>query len=145
MGSIVHEIYGNRALCMIRYRTLELAEYCYLLTGGFEFESNEQEVSYKSGIYHQKIWSNDTEQVGVIDVVCVPDKETAIEIADIVFENLKDNGRYSSFVLQSVFYDEEDNVWVVNYYPNNKNYIGEDCSIAISQKTAEILKVWAGE
>ena len=37
VGSIVHEIYGNKAVKMIRYRTLELAEYCYLLTGEFEF------------------------------------------------------------------------------------------------------------
>ena len=37
VGSIVHEIYGNKAVKMIRYRTLELGEYCYLLTGEFEF------------------------------------------------------------------------------------------------------------
>lgn len=37
-GSISHQIYGEKALWMKRYRTLELAEYCYLLTGEFEFE-----------------------------------------------------------------------------------------------------------
>lgn len=39
-GSVVHEIYGDKALYLIRYRTLELAEYCYLLTGDFEFDFN---------------------------------------------------------------------------------------------------------
>lgn len=38
MGSIFHIIYGEKALHMERYRTLELAEYCYLLTGSFEFK-----------------------------------------------------------------------------------------------------------
>ena len=41
VGSIVHEIYGNKSVKMIRYRTLELAEYCYLLTGKFEFIFNQ--------------------------------------------------------------------------------------------------------
>lgn len=39
-GTIIHEIYGNKALFMKRYRALELAEYCYLLTGNFEFNFN---------------------------------------------------------------------------------------------------------
>lgn len=39
-GTIIHEIYGNKALFMKRYRVLELAEYCYLLTGNFEFNFN---------------------------------------------------------------------------------------------------------
>lgn len=40
-GTIIHYIYGDKALSMKRYRTLELAEYCYLLTGEFEFQFNQ--------------------------------------------------------------------------------------------------------
>lgn len=41
-GTIIHSIYGEKALYMIRYRTLELAEFCYLLTGEFSFEFDQK-------------------------------------------------------------------------------------------------------
>lgn len=37
-GSIVHQLYADKSLHMVRKRTLELAEYYYILTGNFEFE-----------------------------------------------------------------------------------------------------------
>lgn len=37
-GSIVHQLYADKSLHMVRNRTLELAEYYYILTGNFEFE-----------------------------------------------------------------------------------------------------------
>lgn len=40
------------------------------------------------------------------------------------------------------FFDESSEVWIINYYPNEKDYAGSTCSIAISQQTAEILKIW---
>lgn len=41
-GSIVHQLYADKALHMVRKRTLELAEYYYILTGDFEFEFQQQ-------------------------------------------------------------------------------------------------------
>lgn len=113
--------------------------------GMFTKSDSNQEIRFSSGIYTDKRWNNSTDKTGVIDVIGVPDKETAINIANIIFENIKKNKNYSNFTFQSVFYDDEDNVWIVNYYPNEKGYIGADLSIAISKKTAEILKVWVGE
>ncbi len=40
-GSIVHQLYADKSLHMLRQRTLELAEYYYILTGNFEFEFQE--------------------------------------------------------------------------------------------------------
>ena len=40
-GSIVHQLYADKSLHILRKRTLELAEYYYILTGNFEFEFQE--------------------------------------------------------------------------------------------------------
>ena len=40
-GPIVHQLYADKSLHILRKRTLELAEYYYILTGNFEFEFQE--------------------------------------------------------------------------------------------------------
>lgn len=68
-----------------------------------------------------------------------------MKISNMIFSNLQDDGLFKDYVMQSVFFDESDEVWILNYYPNEKNYIGSTCSIAISKQTAEVLKIWVTE
>lgn len=102
------------------------------------------DITFSSGVYFNPIWREEEKQVGEVDIVCVPDKDTAVQISDIVLKNLQNNGHFKDYVLFSVFYDETDEVWIVSY-ADDPEQCGDDCSVAISAKTAEILKIWAGE
>jgi hypothetical protein len=102
------------------------------------------DISFSSGVYFNPIWREKEKQVGEVDIVCVPDKETAVQISDIVLKNLQNDGHFKDYVLISVFYDETDEVWIVSYAEDTEQ-CGNSCSVAISAKTAEILRIWAGE
>ncbi|MCD7811272.1 MAG: hypothetical protein LUG91_05400 [Ruminococcus sp.] len=103
-------------------------------------------IIFDSGEYHDKAWlSDNSDAIYSIDKICVPDRSTAIKLSDLIISNLQDDGLFKNYVVQSVFFDESSEVWILNYYPNEKNYSGSTCSIAISQQTAEILKIWITE
>lgn len=106
------------------------------------------DIEFESGEYFNKMWRKD-DDVGVAKTDCVPDMESAIKIANVVFENEQKKGCFKNCELQHVFYDESDCVWVVSYWQSfddvNLLIDGGDFSVAISQKSGEILKRWAGE
>lgn len=105
------------------------------------------DIKIQSGEYHNKIWNNDNNQ-NVLDMECVPDKESAIQIANIIFGNKQKQGFFEDYKLQSVFYDVNDLVWVVSFWPSSENgilYAGSDFNIAISKNDAKILSIWCGE
>lgn len=68
------------------------------------------DITFSSGVYYYPIWREEEKQVGEVDIICVPDKETAVQIADIVLKNLQNDGHFKDYVLISVFYDEVDEV-----------------------------------
>lgn len=106
----------------------------------------DQNIIFDSGEYYDKAWLLDnSDSIHSIDHICVPDSSTAMKISNMIFSNLQDDGLFKDYVMQSVFFDESDEVWILNYYPNEKNYIGSTCSIAISKQTAEVLKIWVTE
>lgn len=78
----------------------------------------------------------------------VPTKEIAISIAQAIFEGME-NENLADYVVQSVFYDEVDHVWIVSFWPEQENpdefIIGGDCSIALQQADGKVLRIWFGE
>lgn len=110
--------------------------------------SNYSDIEFLSGDYFNKVWNNDNTQ-NFSDTECVPDMESAVQIANIIFSNKQKQGFFKEYELQQVFYDENDKVWIVSFwtpYDEKHGYmVGADFSIAISQKNGEILKTWVGE
>lgn len=110
--------------------------------------SNYSDIEFLSGDYFNKVWNNDNDQ-NVPDTECVPDMESAVQIANIIFSNKQKQGFFKEYELQQVFYDKNDKVWIVSFwtpYDEKHGYmVGADFSIAISQKNGEILKTWVGE
>ncbi|MEF2724694.1 MAG: NTF2 fold immunity protein [Eubacterium sp.] len=52
----------------------------------------------------------------------------------------------SGLVPYAVFYDTQDEIWIVNFRnPNSEKMIGGDCNIALQKKDGKVLRVWFGE
>lgn len=109
-----------------------------------------EDVSFASGIYFDKNWDDD---VGTYQGTVVPDKETALVIATAIFEPLKNTYPLEDFVPQTVFYDEEDSIWIVSFWEDSPQesednllvITGYSCSIAFRAEDGRILRIWFGE
>ena len=73
----------------------------------------------------------------------ITEKE-AVSIACTEFEGIQQTGIGKDYVLQGVFFDTEDQVWIVYFSP--EPLVPGDCyHIAISQSTGDVLNAWPGE
>lgn len=102
-------------------------------------EENKKELIYEEGDCYNPDEYDEIKEYWYRDDV-VPDKETAISIAEILFKNVQKSGACQEYELGMVNYDPEDKVWVLVYF--NTAHKGEqysDYRIVISQTTGEIL------
>ena len=70
----------------------------------------ENEIDFRTGIYYEKFW--DTERLEDSDYCVIPDEEAAVKIATAIYQELP----IRTYAAQAVFYDEEDEVWIVKFY-----------------------------
>lgn len=111
-------------------------------------ENTNKLVEYKSGVYSNKKWEETT---GTYQKDVVPNKDVALQIANTIFDGMEKNSNTESLTANSIFYDEEDEVWIINFaIPDNEAedgsmIVGGDCNIAIQKKDGKILRIWFGE
>ncbi len=102
------------------------------------------EILYETGAYNWEIG----EEVTVTDVP-VPDKETAIKIAESITSGFQKKGVFPGYVPQHVFFDSDKDVWIVSLWEESENeneiYSGACFSVAIRKDNAEVVKMWVGE
>ncbi len=101
-------------------------------------------IKYESGNFYDKNWS---ETIGTYrgDAV-IPDEETALKIAKAIFDGMEKSEDAQQYVPQSVFYDNQDEIWIVSFGKNsNQNTLGGDCNIAMQKKDGKVLRIWFGE
>ena len=115
-----------------------------MLSGCLQYH-NSTKIEYTEGVFHSKKWdpsglksSDDT--ISSSDT----DRSAAISIARAEFEKVQQEGVCKDYVLKGVFYDTEDEVWVVWFSPDIISP-GNCYNIAVSKKTGEILNMWPGE
>ena len=85
----------------------------------------------------------DNENVPNIDIVAIPDMETAIDIASAIFRNMQKDGRYVNYVPQVVYYDGENEIWIVSFRDETcTRFIGQSISIALQKSDARVLKIF---
>ena len=102
-----------------------------------------KEVNFEKGIFEYKDWD---EEECTLKVDAVPDKETAVSIADIIFKSMQKEGRFKNYTMQRIFYDEEDEIWIVSFWEDKGiDYDVPDCNIAFRKSDAKVLRVWVGE
>lgn len=104
---------------------------------------SEHTVDFEAGIFFDKHWD---ETVGTYEGAVVPNKETAIEVAKSIFNGMEKNNDAQQYVPQTVFYDEQDGIWIVSFWKeSNEIIVGGDCSIAIQKEDGKVLRIWYGE
>lgn len=103
---------------------------------------------YEEGTFFNKNWAD---PIGTYKGDAVPDKETALEIAQAVFNGMGKSNGEKQLVPGSIFYDEEDEIWIVTFSPVSDQLpdgvliVGGGCSIAIQKSDGKILRIWYGE
>lgn len=110
-------------------------------------EKNKKEndmIKYESGNFHNKNWN---ETIGTYSrKAVIPDEETAIKIAKAIFDGMEKSKEAQEYVPQSVFYDNQDEVWIVSFWKNsNQLTLGGDCNIALQKRDGKVLRIWFGE
>ncbi len=100
-------------------------------------------VKFESGNYFNKDWS---ETAGTYGKAVVSNEDTALEIAKAIFNGMDKSKEMQEYVPQSVFYDEQDEIWIVSFWKESSEItLGGDCSIAIQKADGKVLRIWFGE
>lgn len=100
-------------------------------------------IKFESGNYFNKDWN---ETVGTYKKAVVPNENTALEIAQAIFNGMDKSKEMQEYVPQSIFYDEESEIWIVSFgKESNEIILGGDCSIAIQKEDGKVLRIWFGE
>jgi len=103
-------------------------------------------IKLETGVYSNKNWD---EKMETANLDCVPDKDTAIKIANVITNRYTKGRAYGKYEITSVFYDNQDGVWIVSYddIPADKNMkvVGGCYNIAIRKKDAKVLRIWGDE
>lgn len=110
-------------------------------------ETDSMHIEFETGIYHDKNWN---ETVGTYQNDAIPNQEVALNVAIQVFEGMQKSDIAQKYVPQSVFYDEQDEIWIVSFFNEQSDESdmiedGGGCSIAIQKSDGKILRIWFGE
>jgi len=98
------------------------------------------EIYFDSGVLF-KDWENAQFPV---EVDAIPDKDTAVDVANAIFKSMQKNGKFPGYIAQSVYYNEKYEVWIVTF---SKDFYtpGGCCSIALQKSDAKVLCIFTGE
>lgn len=103
----------------------------------------ELSYTYRTGVYHNKDWSDDW---GTYTAAAIPNVKTAISIASELFQNLQSDGIGQNYVLSSVFFDTEDNIWIITFSQSTDSSIdGGEFNVALDKSSGTVLRMWFAE
>ena len=105
-------------------------------------QKGERVVEFEAGSYFDKNWE---ESIGTYKGAVIPDKDTAMNVAISIFDGMSKSEEVAEYVVQSIFYDEQDEIWIVSFWKDSENLIGGDCSIALQKKDGKVIRIWFGE
>lgn len=112
-----------------------------------------ENYTYMEGKYSDRVWDKalieEHNSKPTSPDKTVSDADAAIQIATIEFEKFQREGRGKSYCLSGVFYDTEDQVWIVWFSEkqvSNSVYVAGACyNVAIAKNSGQVIKVWASE
>lgn len=96
-------------------------------------------------------WNDDWVNPGLIYTeAVVPNKETALKVAQAVYDSLDAEYRDSRFIPRTVFYDDTDEVWTISFGrnpddidpPDGSTFVGPSTVIAIQKSDGKVLRIW---
>lgn len=110
-------------------------------------DNSNDSVTFNSGSYFLKFWN--ITDYNTYDYDAIPNKETALAVAKEIWEGIPKSNRKQQYTAQEVFFDEEDEVWIITFGDDVPSAgpisTGNCCSIAIQKKDSKILSIWFGE
>ena len=110
-------------------------------------ENVTRDIPYESGVYHEKNWDEIKYKYRGGDVI--PTKEVAINVAVQIFDGMRKIDREIYYEPQKVFFDEEDEIWIVTFYepgnPNGPTWLGGSYYIAIRKNDGKVMCIWGTE
>ena len=117
-----------------------------LFSACISIEEENDMIKYETGIYNDKNWN---ETIGTYDEAVISNEKTALEIAVAIFDGMKKFKDSERYIPQSVFYDVQDEIWIVTFGEEQKHsdifIVGGGCNIAIQKKDGKVLRVWFDE
>ena len=108
-------------------------------------EEEEPEIDFRTGTGWEEHWNTDNDVIEKIDYCVIPDEEAAVRIATAIYRE----SPIRTYAPQSVFYDEEAEVWVVEfYYPlPESGPVATDQpvhAVVLQKKDGKVLGVFTG-
>ena len=106
-----------------------------------------KDIRYDTGDFEKENLYDWEDHAGVYKEDVVPDRDVALTVGIAVFKGIAKNSKsLEDFVPQSVFYDTENEFWVVIFYPDYDSdegvyVVGGDCSIFIQKKDGQVFRI----
>ncbi len=106
-----------------------------------------KDIRYDTGDFEKENLYDWEDHAGVYKEDVVPDRDVALTVGIAVFKGIAKNSKsLEDFVPQSVFYDTENEFWVVIFYPDYDSdegvYVaGGDCSVFIRKKDGQVFRI----
>ncbi len=108
-------------------------------------ETEEDTIFFLTGVYADTFFVDWKNAYATYENAAVPNKEVAIEIATAIFNGMEKNAEVQQYIPQSVFYDEQDEVWVVCLSKPDDGagfMLGSSLNIAIQKSDGKVLRIW---
>ena len=100
-------------------------------------------IEYDSGSYHDKNWD---ETIGTYKEAVISDKDTALAVAQAIYDGMEKSDDADKYTAKYVFYDNQDEIWIVSFWEDSSSTnLGGDCNIAIRKADGKVLRIWFGE
>lgn len=105
------------------------------------------EIKFESGIYSSKQFLHGEEHPLSYKGDVIPDKETALNVATQIFKiQQKHNPTFEKHEPWYVFYDEQDEFWLVDFSdPSEPFVVGGGYCIVLQKKDGKVLGMWMTE
>lgn len=117
-----------------------------LLSGCLQAPDSDTNIVFHSGTYPLRFW--ETEKIEDSQYCVIPDQSTAIKFANAVYESIPKVPLAANFDIQSVYFDEHDEVWIVLFYEELPGVgpvsTGHCYSIALQKKDGKVLGICFG-
>lgn len=114
-----------------------------LFLGCHQAPDSGTDIVLYSGKYPLRFW--ETERIEDSQYCVIPDLDTAIKFANLVYESIPKGPVAANFDIQSVYFDEQDEVWVVLFceaIPEAGPVSTGLCySIALQKKDGKVLGI----
>jgi hypothetical protein len=117
--------------CQLAQKSQETKRTLETLENGIEFWESE---------FSGEDWAH---KDPTIQVVAIPDKETALAVASALFKGMQKQAKFKHYEIVAIWHDTDDGIWII-VFAQGQNSTG-GFTMALREDNAQIINIWAGE